>query len=543
MDILTNFLLSALLILQVSPQQPVSKIEVEVMEQKPWETVQHKEISVHDPSIYSFLDEDGKEVFYVFGTHIAQAKSRDLITWDVPNNSEYQNMEDNLIFGNTVENLAETFEWSGHNDADSEGGFNLWAPDVIWNPDFKWANGDLGAFQMYYSASSTWRRSSIVTMVSPTIEGPYRYVDTIIYSGFSEEDGRDGSDRNINYHGTHLDELIEAGVIDGFNPKWTKTLGREYNTDYAPNAIDPTVFLDENDELWLVYGSWSGGIHVLPLDPETGTPIYPAVDGETEDGRSIDRYFGTKISGGHHQSGEGPYIHYNKDTGYYYLWLTYGGLNRDGGYNMRLFRSETVDGPYLDFNGNDGIIDWGDVNDSFGIKLMGNYNIAGLKGVGYKAPGHNSVLVDANNNWFNVFHVRFNTNNEMHRLRVHQMVYTESGWPVTLPYRYNGVLAESITKDSEQVVGTYQWVDHGNTTSGDMIVNQEIRLTSDGMIEGDQTGTYELTANGQIHLEINGEIFDGVIVEQQDEFDQNRLVFAAYGQNNQTVWGIQINNE
>ncbi|UUX35387.1 glycoside hydrolase family 43 protein [Fundicoccus culcitae] len=513
------------------------------METKPWETSEHREISVHDPSIYSFIDDSGEETFYVFGTHIAQAKSHDLVTWEVPNETEYENMEDNLIFGNTAENLAETFEWSGHDDADSAGGFNLWAPDIIWNPDFKWANGDTGAFQMYYSASSTWRRSSIATLVAPHIEGPYTYVDTIIYSGFSQEDGRDGSDRNINYHGTNIAELIDQGIVEEFNPKWTKTLGREYNTDYAPNAIDPTVFLDENEDLWLVYGSWSGGIYLLPLNPDTGTPIYPGTDGETADGRIIDRYFGTKLSGGHHQSGEGPYIHYNADTGYYYLWVTYGGLNRDGGYNMRLFRSENVDGSYLDFNGNDGIIDWGDVNDSFGIKLMGNYIIDGLKGIGYKAPGHNSVLVDSNNNWFNVFHVRFNTNNEMHRLRVHQMYYTDSGWPITLPYRYSGVLVEPIEQASNEVAGTYQWVDHGNTTTGDMIVNQKIILSEDGQITGDYSGNYELTADGQIQLIIEDEPFDGVIVKQVDEFEQPRIVIAAIGQNNQTVWGIQLKNE
>ncbi len=39
-----------------------------------------------------------------------------------------------------------------------------------------------------------------------------------------------------------------------------------------------------------------------------GKPMYPGEDSTTEDGRIIDRYFGIKLFGGYHQSGEGPYI-------------------------------------------------------------------------------------------------------------------------------------------------------------------------------------------------------------------------------------------
>ena len=90
----------------------------------------------------------------------------------------------------------------------------------------------------------------------------------------------------------------------------------------------------------MTYGSWSGGIFLLEVDPATGKPMYPGEDSTTEDGRIIDRYFGIKLSGGYHQSGEGPYIVYDEKTDYYYLFVTYGGLAAKGGYNMRLFRAE-----------------------------------------------------------------------------------------------------------------------------------------------------------------------------------------------------------
>lgn len=504
-----------------------------------WETRPVDRVSIHDPAVQSVINEDGEEVFYAFGTHIAQARSTDLVNWEVPHMREYENMEDNIIFGDTNENLQETFEWAGHDDADSAGGYNLWAPDVIWNENFEWANGDTGAYLMYYSASSTWRRSAIVLMASPDIEGPYAYVDTIIYSGFTSEDSTDGSDRNIHYDSTHLPELIEEGVISEFNDLWVRGGGREYNTDYAPNAIDPAPFYDEGGKLWLVYGSWSGGVHLLELDDSTGKPIYPGEDGETEDGRTIDRYFGIKLSGGYHQSGEGPYITYDEESGYYNLYLTYGALQAHGGYNMRLFRSDNVTGPYVDSQGNTGIIESGDINENYGIKLLGNYNFTGLRSRGYRAAGHNSVIQDQNGNWFNVFHTRFNRGTEEHEVRVHQMLNNADSWPIPLPYEYRGEVASIGNLSSEDVVGEYEFVNHGTNNSSDMLPVHTIELDQDGTLSGDIEGEWKLNESGYVTLTIDDVTFNGVFTEQPDENDETRIVFAAFGDNNEMVWGIK----
>ena len=47
-------------------------------------------------------------------------------------------------------------------------------------------------------------------------------------------------------------------------------------------------------------------VSFIEVDPATGKPMYPGEDSTTEDGRIIDRYFGIKLPGGYHQSGEGP---------------------------------------------------------------------------------------------------------------------------------------------------------------------------------------------------------------------------------------------
>jgi arabinan endo-1,5-alpha-L-arabinosidase len=218
----------------------------------------------------------------------------------------------------------------------------------------------------------------------------------------------------------------------------------DWNHWYAPNAIDPTVFFDKNEELYMVYGSWSGGLFLLPLDRETGEVIYPGQDGiQEESGNVTDRYFGTHIAGGNHQSGEGPFIIYDKETDYYYLYETYGGLSTYGGYNMRLFRAKNVYGPYLDAKGNNaadsGKTAANGLNEKYGIKLIGNYQFEGQPA--FYAAGHNSVLYDEDGSRYLVYHQRFDekeTGHLPHEVRIHQQFMNEDGWPVTAVYEYSG---------------------------------------------------------------------------------------------------------
>src|SRR5262245_49203654 len=82
--------------------------------------------SVHDPSIIKV----GAE-YYVFGSHLAAAKSTDLMNWtliaDRVDNT-------NPLFTNVLTALQPTFAWSTVQD--------LWAPDVARLPD--------GKFYFYY---------------------------------------------------------------------------------------------------------------------------------------------------------------------------------------------------------------------------------------------------------------------------------------------------------------------------------------------------------------------------------------------------------
>ena len=46
--------------------------------------------------------------------------------------------------------------------------------------------------------------------------------------------------------------------------------------------------------------------------------------------------------------GRGSYIEHIGN--HYYLFMSYGGLEPNGGYEMRVFRSSRPDGPYKDMN-------------------------------------------------------------------------------------------------------------------------------------------------------------------------------------------------
>ena len=63
---------------------------------------QKSRVSVHDPSVIK--DKNG--MYYIFGSHVAAAKSSDLQSWKSLVSREYQDMtSSNLLFGNAHENL------------------------------------------------------------------------------------------------------------------------------------------------------------------------------------------------------------------------------------------------------------------------------------------------------------------------------------------------------------------------------------------------------------------------------------------------------
>lgn len=488
-------------------------------------------VSVHDPSI---IKDNG--TYYVFGSHIDAAKSNDLQNWNRFTNG--YSATNNVEFGNLSQNLAKAFAWAGEDLEDCEGGFSVWAPDVIWNPDYINEDGTKGAYLMYFCTSSTYMCSVIGFATAKDIEGPYTFVDTLIYSGFTENDSyATSSTKNVNrkYTSTNIDELIASGEVT-YNSDWFNN--KNFNNYLYPNAIDPTIYYDTDGTMYMVYGSWSGGIFTLEIDPSTGRCIHPET-GTTSDGRMIDSYFGTKIAGGYYKSGEGPFIEYNPDNGYYYLWTTYGGLLSEGGYNMRVSRSTSPTGPFYDAAGNPAVLSANTNLDSVGLKIMGNYKFGSLN-TAYMACGHNSVLRDDDGQWYLFYHARFNDGSEYHEVRVHTMYFNDEGWPVVSPFEYSGDKMSEFGYNTADIVGDYEYINHGNATDEKIINYSNITLNEDGSISGAVTGSWSQSEDSsEAVITIGNQKYNGYFLAAQDENGKKVMSFTAVGSNNQTVWGAK----
>ena len=481
-------------------------------------------VSVHDPSI---VKADGK--YYLFGSHLSNAVSSDLASWQpftTNINNDYASI------------FAQSGRWSAHGSSSYNISTNLWAPDVIYNSSMKkWC--------MYMSVNGDNFYSSIALATADRIEGPYTYAGTVVYSGFVNSSQANETD----YPRVMGTSSVAGRYVS--NGKW--------NSSYGTNAIDPCVIYDKNGDLWMSYGSWFGGLYMLKLDKNTGLRDY-GYTYSTKTNKS-DQYLGTKISGGYGTTGEGSYIVWDAQSGYYYLYESYCGLDATdnfSGYHIRMFRSKNITGPYTDAAGNSAICKSANVDKgSKGIKLFGNYSLSSLKSApsndlssnGYKSGGHNSALIDNDGKRYLIYHTRFNTGNEYHQVRVHQQFLNEDKWPVTAVYEYLGSEISQNGYSKNEITGTYDFVNHGlDATTGNigMLKTSKVSLNNDGTISGDYSGTW--TAKSGTYyctMNINGVTYKGVFFKQYDESASHNetMTFSLIGSNNESIWGSKTSND
>ena len=529
--------------------------------------VAQSRVSVHDPSVV-----DAGGTYYIFGSHQAWAKTTDLFNWtEVPVNwgngtsaqiNCSQAFSTNQTTTVTIGGQQKTFgnfdvkAWSAGGDSSYDISGNLWAPDVIWNPTMqKWC--------MYLSINGVNANCSIVLLTADNIEGPYVYQGPVVFSGFYDK-----NNANLSYKKTDLELVIgqqsslparyDVGSLNGWRHRW-------------PNCIDPCVFYDEQGKLWMSYGSWHGGIFMLQLDETTGLRdydvTYPLTVGSNADHVTSDPYYGTKIAGGFQVSGEASYI---KHIGsYYYLFITYGGLEANGGYQMRVFRSENPDGPYTDsyHNGGVAIYDAARVNygpdgtrkTDRGENIFGAYGEWGYQAVGdwsERSQGHNSVLVKDGRSYL-VYHTRFQNLGEWHQVRVHQMWLNQDGWLCAAPFEYKGetitdsYIASTQKYSNAEIAGNYKLLvqtynlDHKNKQLSLPVM---VKLNADGTITGDATGTWQtVSGTSYINLTVGDISYKGVVVEQTIDGNGNTektIAFSAYaGSKGYTVWGYKVEIE
>ena len=211
-------------------------------------------VSVHDPSVLKVGDK-----YYIYGSHMSAAACTDLKSWEKVADGYSQS---NPVYGQIYDVYDEAFAYAGSpnsiipTDNAESGGEHVWAPDVIYNKA-------MGKYVMYYCTSSTWNASNLCYGISDSPEGPFEWQGALIYSGYDKE------------------TIKATDVLDYVDEDYAMSTyfkGPNYRYEDWPNAIDPAVFCDADGKMWLVYGSWSGGIFLLEVDEATGKMLTPTTE-------------------------------------------------------------------------------------------------------------------------------------------------------------------------------------------------------------------------------------------------------------------------
>lgn len=524
--------------------------------------------SVHDPSI-TYTTNNGQKTYYVYGSHMGAAKTTDFCNWTEVT-GEYTNSKlfcdangnicsyDKAYSTNkitSVKNYAgQMVNWGNFNIPAYQGAIenftvrgNQWAPDMIYNPTMKkWC--------YYMSLNGSKWNSAIVLFTSNNIEGPFQYQGPVMFSGFNVT-----NNAATDYKKTDMEVAI--GYQANLPARYA--VGDKWGT-FWPHAIDPGVFYDEKGDLWMNYGSWSGGIYVIKLDKNTGLRdyTYKFASDYDQKGASVttDPYFGKKIAGGYYVSGEGSYI--EKIGKYYYLFMSYGFYSPEGGYEMRIFRSENPDGPYTDHKGESAIygkylMNYGTkATTNRGMKLMGGYqwdvmNIAEI------AQGHNSALLDEDGKAYVIYHTKLNNRTAEHQLRVHQLFVNQDGWITAAPHEYNGkndvatvasVASQSYFSKAE-LAGTYDFILHKyNVDYANYEYTKPVKVTlnTDGTVSGSQTGKWSVKdGSSYITLTLNNVTYNGVVVPSTLEGTNLPLVgiTAMSTSNGVNIWASKLSDK
>lgn len=165
------------------------------------------------------------------------------------------------------------------------------------------------------------------------------------------------------------------------------------------NAIDPSLLLASDGRLWMAYGSYWEGIHLIELDPETGLRL----DEQAAPKRLA-----------HADSIEAATLIQRGD--YYYLFINHGTCCRgvNSTYHILVGRSESPEGPYLDKEGRD-LADGGGtlILESEGDRI---------------GPGHVAPLASRPHERFG-FHYYDGSDRGRSKLGLASWEWSDEGWP------------------------------------------------------------------------------------------------------------------
>ena len=160
-------------------------------------------------------------------------------------------------------------------------------------------------------------------------------------------------------------------------------------------------------------------------------------------------------------------------------------------------------------------------------------------------------MIDDDGSRYVFYHQRFDIEPQLeaHELRVHQQFLNEDLWPVTAVYEYCGQTPANY--ETADVVGSYELINHGTATNGEMVPTQMLTLHEDGTISGAASGTWSKTDSGKGYDYLTIEQNDGVtykgyffLQKKENAEKEPIMTFSAIGSDNTSIWGsmIDMNN-
>ena len=209
---------------------------------------------------------------------------------------------------------------------------------------------------------------------------------------------------------------IGVATNDSLDPKsWTdQGLVVRTGKDTNYNAIDPCIFLDGTGKPWLSFGSYFSGIKLIAIDPATGksavgdATVYNIATRPHTPPNAI----------------EASCIFYH--AGYYTLFVAWDGCcaGPKSTYNIRMGRSRSVTGPYLDKVGKD-------MEEGGGTLFLGSVgdNGSGRPIDDEVGPGHAGILEDTDGPYVSYHEEWARDRGGKTTLNLSKLAWDTDGWP------------------------------------------------------------------------------------------------------------------
>ncbi|WP_413440363.1 arabinan endo-1,5-alpha-L-arabinosidase [Synechococcus sp. MIT S1220] len=293
-----------------------------------------------------------------------------------------------------------------------------------------------------------------------------------------------------------------------------------------PRAMDPSVFNDHSGNPWLVFGSHAGGIYVSKLDPDSGLLAHKPKKTWAGDDNSDARF--KHIASGliidEENIIEAPYI-YPYD-GYYYLFVNWGGCcsGSKSTYNIRIGRSNTPSGPYLDKDG----FDLSNAGGTIFLDAVGSQ----------KGPGHAGIISLRDGRHLFTYHYYDSLLKGTSKLGLRKLIW-EDGWPIlgsvikvkhadNLAYNsevddeYEGVF-EEISDDIDEFLKAYENVSSPfkwRSIDGKDILTLTEKITGEELDSRDVVNLLDIKAKRPIELhDLEDSLYD--LADEYGHFDDD----------------------